>query len=43
VNTLRGNAAKAERVLRWRPEISFEGLIAMMVDADLKRVAKERS
>ncbi|HEU5006479.1 MAG TPA: GDP-mannose 4,6-dehydratase [Jatrophihabitantaceae bacterium] len=31
----RGDAAKARDVLGWRPQISFEALVAEMVDADL--------
>ena len=34
--------AKAEAKLGWRPKVSFAELIAMMVDADLARVARER-
>lgn len=41
VNTLRGDAAKARRVLGWRPEVDFVGLVRMMVDADLARVRRE--
>ncbi|MDY0164906.1 MAG: GDP-mannose 4,6-dehydratase [Thermoguttaceae bacterium] len=41
VNTLRGDAAKARRVLGWRPEVDFAGLVRMMVDADLARVRRE--
>jgi GDPmannose 4,6-dehydratase len=41
VNTLRGDAAKAQRVLGWRPEITFAELIRKMVDADLRRVRRE--
>ena len=41
VTTLCGDAAKARRVLGWKPEVSFDGLVRMMVDADLKRVAGE--
>jgi GDPmannose 4,6-dehydratase len=39
VNTLCGNPAKARRKLGWRPEVSFEALVRMMVDADLRRQA----
>jgi GDPmannose 4,6-dehydratase len=35
VDLLVGNAAKAERELGWRPAVSFEQLIALMVDADV--------
>ncbi|MDZ7619306.1 MAG: GDP-mannose 4,6-dehydratase, partial [Patescibacteria group bacterium] len=41
VNTLRGDAAKARRVLGWQPEVDFPGLVRMMVDADLARVRRE--
>jgi GDPmannose 4,6-dehydratase len=37
VNTLRGDASKAQRVLGWQPKVSFADLINMMVDADLER------
>ncbi len=37
VDHLLGDAAKARNKLGWRPEISFEQLVRMMVDADLKR------
>jgi len=43
VNTLRGDAAKARRILGWSPEVSFEQLVAMMVDADLERLGREVS
>jgi len=35
VDVLVGDASKAKRVLGWQPEISFEEMIAEMVDADL--------
>ncbi|HBB97289.1 MAG TPA: GDP-mannose 4,6-dehydratase [Blastocatellia bacterium] len=35
VNHLMGDASKALRELGWRPTINFEGLIHIMVDADL--------
>lgn len=41
VATLCGDAAKARRVLGWKPEVSFAELVQMMVDADLERVARE--
>jgi GDPmannose 4,6-dehydratase len=41
VNTLRGDASKARQKLAWRPNITFRELVAMMVDADLERVARE--
>jgi GDPmannose 4,6-dehydratase len=41
VDVLRGNAAKARAKLGWSPRTSLEQLIAMMVDADMRRVASE--
>jgi len=40
VHHLRADYSKAKRLLGWEPEISFEQLIRMMVDADLKLVGK---
>jgi len=37
VDLLLGDPSKAKRVLGWEPEVSFEELVRMMVDADLKR------
>jgi GDPmannose 4,6-dehydratase len=37
VDVLLGDPTKARRVLGWKPEVSFEQLVKMMVDADLKR------
>jgi GDPmannose 4,6-dehydratase len=34
IEHLVGDASKAKRVLGWEPEVSFEELIRMMVDAD---------
>jgi GDPmannose 4,6-dehydratase len=39
VDLLIGNPAKAERVLGWKPEVGFEDLVRMMVDADLAALA----
>jgi GDPmannose 4,6-dehydratase len=41
INTLRGDASKARRVLGWDPRVSFAELIRMMVDADMERVRRE--
>lgn len=38
VHTLLGDYTKARRVLKWEPEVSFEELIRMMVDADMARL-----
>ncbi len=42
INTLRGDASKARRVLGWEPTVSFPELIRMMVELDLQRVAEEQ-
>jgi GDPmannose 4,6-dehydratase len=39
VDHLIGDASKAKRVLGWRPNLTFEGLIQLMVDEDLARLA----
>ena len=39
VEHLIGDSTKARTRLNWRPEVSFAGLVKMMVDADLERVA----
>lgn len=41
VAVLVGDATKAATVLGWRPEVSFEQLVAMMVEADLEEAAAE--
>jgi GDPmannose 4,6-dehydratase len=40
VDLLIGNPAKAERVLGWKPEMSFHDLVASMVDSDLAALSK---
>jgi len=37
VHVLQGKAHKANEKLGWKPEVGFEELVAMMVDADLER------
>jgi GDPmannose 4,6-dehydratase len=41
VDVLRGNPAKARARLGWSARTSLETLIASMVEADLRRVARE--
>jgi GDPmannose 4,6-dehydratase len=41
VDLLVSNPAKAQQVLGWEPTVSFEDLVAMMVEADLKRLQAE--
>ncbi len=40
VDVLIGDATRARQVLGWKPEVSFEQLVARMVDADLEVVAR---
>jgi GDPmannose 4,6-dehydratase len=39
VDTLIGDASKAERVLGWKPRVTFPELVEMMVRADVTRLA----
>ncbi len=41
VDVLQGNPAKAKLVLGWEPRVSFDGLVRMMVDADLAEARRE--
>ncbi|MHB8591096.1 MAG: GDP-mannose 4,6-dehydratase [Vulcanimicrobiaceae bacterium] len=38
VDLLIGDPGKAKRVLNWAPEVSFERLVQMMVEADIDRI-----
>jgi len=40
VDHLIGDASKAKATLGWSPSVTFDGLVRMMVDADLARLAK---
>jgi GDPmannose 4,6-dehydratase len=40
VDHLIGDASKAKRVLGWEPSVSFQQLVAMMVDADLQALSE---
>ncbi len=42
VEVLRGDPSKARRVLGWEPEVSFEEMVAMMVERDMELVALEK-
>jgi GDPmannose 4,6-dehydratase len=41
VERLLGDSTKARTVLGWEPEVTFEQLVAMMVDSDMELVAAE--
>ena len=42
VDHLLGDPTKARKELEWEPEVDFEQLVTMMVDADMDRVAREK-
>jgi GDPmannose 4,6-dehydratase len=39
VNVLLGDPSKAEKVLGWKRQVDFPGLVKLMVEADLEREA----
>jgi GDPmannose 4,6-dehydratase len=43
VDALCGDASKARTRLGWKPKVSFEGLVTMMVDHDLELARQERT
>jgi len=43
VDLLLGDAAKARKVLGWQPTVSFDGLVKMMVEADLRLAQDEKT
>ena len=40
VDHLIGDASKAKRILGWEPSVTFERLVAMMVDADVRSLSR---
>src|SRR4051794_357276 len=42
VDVLLGDASKAEKVLGWKPEVDFTGLVNMMIDHDLELARREK-
>ena len=42
VDLLLGDPTKAKQKLGWEPKVTFEGLVNMMVDADLKAAEREQ-
>jgi GDPmannose 4,6-dehydratase len=41
VDLLVADSTKVRQVLGWEPKVDFDGLVEMMVDADLKRLGRE--
>lgn len=42
VEHLLGDSTKARTKLNWTPEVSFKGLVEMMVDSDIKEATREK-
>jgi GDPmannose 4,6-dehydratase len=42
VDLLLGTSQKARKKLDWRPRVSFDELVAMMVESDLELARKEQ-
>ena len=42
VDLLQGDSSKARRLLGWKPRVNFEGLVEMMVEADLELAEREK-
>lgn len=42
VDLLKGDATKAKEKLGWEPKVTFDGLVKMMVDADMERLSKPK-
>jgi len=43
VDVLLGDASKAKKILNWQPKITFDKLIDMMIEADMKLAQKEKT
>ncbi|MEM6459005.1 MAG: GDP-mannose 4,6-dehydratase [Planctomycetota bacterium] len=43
VDLLWGDPSKAKRQLGWEPKVTFDGLVDMMVDADMELAAREKT
>jgi GDPmannose 4,6-dehydratase len=43
VDLLIGDPARAEKKLNWKPKVTFEGLVDMMVDADVEDVERAKA
>ncbi|SRR5579875_1445678 len=41
VDNLRGDSSKARRILNWSPKVTFEQLVALMIDADMELAERE--
>ena len=41
VNHLLGDPSKAKKLLNWKPELDFKGLVKLMVESDIELAEKE--
>ena len=41
VDELLGDATKAQKLLGWKPKVSFEELVQMMVEADIEKIERQ--
>tara|TARA_B100000029_G_scaffold240677_1_gene237833 strand:+ start:2484 stop:3467 length:984 start_codon:yes stop_codon:yes gene_type:complete len=42
VNTLLADSSKAQKILKWKPQVSFDELVTNMVESDLEFVSKHK-
>ena len=42
VDSLQGDASRAHKILGWRPDVSFDQLVEMMVESDMELAKQER-
>jgi GDPmannose 4,6-dehydratase len=42
VDILQGDAGKAEKILNWKPKVTFQELVRMMVDTDMQSAEKSK-
>jgi GDPmannose 4,6-dehydratase len=42
VNVLQADTRKAEKLIGWKPKVTFKELVRLMVEADLKELSNER-
>jgi GDPmannose 4,6-dehydratase len=43
VDLLLGDSTKAQKVLGWKPKVSFEELVKMMVKSDLEKYSLKKN
>ena len=43
MNKLQGDASKANEKLGWKPRLSFEALVEMMIASDMELAKKEKA